>query len=230
MAKTAGGAATRPGDVVRVVVRAYGSPIPLGFFAFGIGMFLYAALGIGWVDPSQQESVGILIATFVFPLQLVATVFAFLARDGAAGTALGLFSTSWLAGGVLLVVGNPGVRDAALGYYLIAFSIVVVTLACASVVGRPLLSMFLLVSGSRAVFASIYELGGSHGWDSASGWAALAAFGVAIYGGLAFLLEDTLGRTVLPLGRIGAARESIEEGLDDQLAAIGNEAGLRRSL
>ena len=96
---------------VRVVVRPYGSPIPLGFFAFGIGMFLYAALGAGWVKPSDQHTVGMLLALFVFPLQIVATIFAFLARDGAAGTALGLFSTSWLAGGVLLATGTPGTLD-----------------------------------------------------------------------------------------------------------------------
>jgi hypothetical protein len=98
-----------------------------------------------------------------------------------------------------------------------------------SSVGRFAVDLSLGVGFEDRVCA-IYELGGSHGWESASGWAALAAFGVALYGGLAFLLEDTLGRTVLPLGRIGAARESIEEGFDDQLAAIGNEAGLRRSL
>ncbi len=40
----------------------------------------------------------ILIA-FVFPLELLATVFAFLARDTLGATTLGLFTTSWLTVG-----------------------------------------------------------------------------------------------------------------------------------
>jgi len=55
-------------------------------------------------------------------------------------------------------------------------------------------------------------------------------FGIALYGGLAFLLEDTLGKTVLPLARRGAARTAIESGLEEQLHAIEDEAGVRRSL
>jgi hypothetical protein len=222
--------AASPSPGLRIVVRPYGSPIPLGFFAFGIGMFLYAALGIGWVKPVDQHSIGVLLAVFVFPLQLVATVFAFLSRDGAAGTALGLFSTSWLAAGILLVTGSPGVLDAGYGYYLLAFAVVVLLLGGASVVPRPLLSIFLLVSCARTVCGAIYELGGGHGWDTAGGWIALVVFGIALYGGLAFLLEDTLGKTVLPLARRGAARTAIEAGLDEQLHAIEDEAGVRRAL
>jgi uncharacterized protein len=215
---------------VRVVVRPYGSPIPLGFFAFGIGMFLYAALSAGWVKPVDQHTVGLLLALFVFPLQVIATVFAYLARDGAAGTALGLFSTSWLASGVLLATGTPGSLDRAEGFYFIAFTIVILLLAGASIAGRPLLSLFLLVSSCRTVTGAVYQLGGGRGWDTVSGWFALVSFCVALYAGLAFLLEDSLGRTVLPLARVGAARTSIEAGLEEQLEAIEDEAGVRRRL
>ena len=41
---------------VRVTVRPYGSVVPLGFFAFGIGMFLYAAFDAAWVPPSQGKA------------------------------------------------------------------------------------------------------------------------------------------------------------------------------
>ena len=37
---------------VRVTVRPYGSVVPLGFLAFGIGMFLYAAYDAPWVKPA----------------------------------------------------------------------------------------------------------------------------------------------------------------------------------
>lgn len=120
--------------------------------------------------------------------------------------------------------------DAAYGYYLIAFAIVILLLAATSIAGRPLLSIFLAVSTLRVVLGAVYELGGGHEWGRASGWVALVVFGIALYGGTAFLLEDTLGRTILPLARSGAARTSIEAGLPDQLSPLADEAGVRRSL
>ena len=215
---------------VRIVVRPYGSPVPLGFFAFGIGMFLYAALDAGWVPPDQQQSIGLLLLAFVTPLQLVATVFAFLCRDAGSATALGLFSTSWLAGGLLLATGTPGVLSSAFGYYLIAFTAVILLIAVSSIAAKPLLSAFLLVSSFRAIFGAVFELGGGKGWETASGWVAVAAFGIALYGGLAFLLEDLMGRTILPLARRSGARAAIEEDLAAQLASLADEAGVRQVL
>jgi succinate-acetate transporter protein len=74
---------------VRLVVQPYGSGLPLGFLAFGIGMFLFAALDAGWVPATDGKTIGILLATFVFPLELVATIMAFLTRDTGAATSLG---------------------------------------------------------------------------------------------------------------------------------------------
>jgi hypothetical protein len=63
-----------------------------------------------------------------------------------------------------------------------------------------------------------------------SGWIALAIFCVAMYGGLAFLLEDAKGYAVLPLARRGTAAEAIHEDLDTQLAELANEPGVRKRL
>lgn len=64
----------------------------------------------------------------------------------------------------------------------------------------------------------------------AAGWAALAAFPIAVYGGLAFLLEGLAGRTILPLLRRGGAREAIERDLEAQFAGVADEAGVRHTL
>jgi uncharacterized protein len=53
---------------------------------------------------------------------------------------------------------------------------------------------------------------------------------IAMYGGIAFLLEDALGRTVLPLGRQGRSREAVEGSLSDQLRRLEDEAGVRHTL
>src|SRR4051794_23867723 len=93
---------------VRIVVRPYGTSLALGFFAFGIGMLLLGGVSNGWLHPSDRHTVGLLLAAFVFPLELVATIFAFLARDSFGATGLGLFATSWLALGPPPPPGPPG--------------------------------------------------------------------------------------------------------------------------
>ncbi|HVV57734.1 MAG TPA: GPR1/FUN34/YaaH family transporter [Gaiellaceae bacterium] len=215
---------------VRVVVRPYANPMPLGFFAFGIGMFLYAALSAPWVKPAETHTIGLLLAAFVAPIELIATVIAFLARDTASAAALGLFTMSWLSAGLIDLSARPGVLSAGDAFFLIAFSIVVVLLALPAFASKPFIGTLLLVSTARAVLYAVYELGGGPGWDHTSGWLALAIFCIAMYGGLAFLLEDLQGRTVLPIGRRGPAREAIEGGLGTQLTTLADEAGVRRPL
>jgi len=163
---------------VRVVVRPYGSPVPLGFLAFGIGMFLYAALNAPWVKAADAQTIGLLLAGFVAPLELVATVFAFLARDTVAAATLGLFAGSWFVAGLTTLQSQPGELNAATGYFLIAFTIVVVLLGVAAFYGKPFIGLLLVVSAFRGLFSAIYELGGGKcGTRSAAGcrWSSSAS-------------------------------------------------------
>jgi uncharacterized protein len=172
----------------------------------------------------------LILATFVAPLEFLATVIAFLARDTMSAAALGLFSTSWLSGGILLTQAKPGVLDRADAYWLIAFTVVVLLLGVAAWEGKPMISVLLLVASARGFLYAIYQLGAGKGWMHASGWIALVLFLVAMYGGLAFLLEDARGETVLPLLRRGKSREAIEGGLAAQLQGLAEEAGVRHTL
>jgi uncharacterized protein len=215
---------------VRVVVRPYGSSVPLGFFAFGIGMFLYAALDAEWVKPTELHTIGLLHVAFVAPLEGLATVIAFLARDTVSGVALGLFTGSWLVAGFAEQQAVPGQLSAAQGYFLIAFTIAVLLIAVISWLGQPLIAALLTVASSRGVASAIYQLGGGQGWNHLAGWIALAIFCIAMYGGLAFLLEDAKNRAVLPIGRRGDSAEAIEGDMDAQLKGLADEPGVRKHL
>ena len=195
---------------VRIAVRPYGSVVPLGFLAFGIGMFMYAAQDVEWVKPAEGHTVGLMLAAFVAPLEGLAAILAFL--------------------GLLTMQAAPGRLSAAYGYFLIAFTIVVLLLALVGWLGQPLIAALLTVSAARGASAAVYQLGGGRGWNQAAGWIALGVFCVAMYGGLAFLLEDARGRAVLPLGRRGSSREAIEGDLDVQLAGLAGEPGVRKHL
>jgi uncharacterized protein len=195
---------------VRVVVRPYGSVVPLGFFAFGIGMFRYAAQDTPWIKLSEGRTVGLMFLTFVAPLEGLAAVLAFLARDTMAGVALGLFTGSWIMTGFATLRAQPGVLSAAQGYFLVAFTIAIALLSTVAWLGQPLIASLLTVAVLRGTCAAVYQLGGGIGWNHAAGWIALAIFCVAMYGGLAFLLEDAKGEAVLPIARRGSSAEAIE--------------------
>jgi succinate-acetate transporter protein len=215
---------------VRIVVRPYATSLALGFFSFGIGMLLLGGVSNGWLHPSDQHAVGFILASFVFPLELLAAVIAFLARDSFGATGLGLFTTSWLALGILDIESSQGALSRAVGLYEFGFSFAIVLLAVAAFGGKPLIGVILAASAVRGAFAGVHEWTGPAWTWTAAGWLGVAIFAAAMYGGLAFLLEDVQRRQVLPVFRRGTSRESIEGDLHAQLRELADEAGVRKTL
>src|SRR5436190_12098230 len=119
-------------DQTRIVLRPIGSGLPLGFFSFGIGMLILGCQSTGWIPASEQHEGGMLLMAFVFPLELVATIFAFLARDTLGATTLGLFTTSWLALGWTQLASPAGKTSVTVGVYLFGLAFAVLLLAVLS--------------------------------------------------------------------------------------------------
>jgi hypothetical protein len=88
----------------------------------------------------------------------------------------------------------------------------------------------LAFAAARFGFNGMYELLQANWLRAAAGWCGLPIVVAGTYGGLAFLIEDTSQRTILPLFRRGAARAAMEGDLGDQLKRIANEAGVRQQL
>ncbi len=100
---------------VRINLRPLANPLPLGLYSFGIGMVLLAAQSAGWVPLGQTDQIGLVLATFVFPLEGLAAIVAFQARGTLTSTVLGLFTTSWLTIGLALIIEPPGKSSLAAG-------------------------------------------------------------------------------------------------------------------
>ncbi|MGW4487405.1 hypothetical protein ACWEOE_26605 [Amycolatopsis sp. NPDC004368] len=213
-----------------VTVRPYASPLPLGFFSFGVGMALLGGVGLGLVVGDQVRTAGILLAGFVFPLEFLAAVIAFLARDTGAAAALGLFATSWLGLGVVHVVAPQQQTSVALGFYLGAFALALVPLIVVAFLGKALLGIVLTVSALRSALSAAYQFGAPTVIERASGWVAFALFVLALYAGTAFLLEDVRQRTTFPILRRAAARQAVEGDVSAQNARLPHEAGVRNQL
>ncbi|MBA8826349.1 hypothetical protein FHX42_003725 [Saccharopolyspora lacisalsi] len=214
----------------RIALRPYGNPLPLGFFSFGIGMVLLAGIAFQWIHGPDVRVAGILMAAFVFPLELLAAILAFLARDTGAAGALGLFATSWVALGLFHVVFPDERTSFAVGLFLAAFAITLIPLAIAASLGKRLIALVLSVSAIRAGLAAALQLGAPYAVGVAGGVAALLLFVLSLYAGTAFLIEDVRQRTVLPVFRGGSARRALDSELADQFRRLPQEPGVRQQL
>jgi hypothetical protein len=220
----------RPEEITRVFIRPIGSVLPLGFLAFGMGVFVTAAFALGWIPPSQGRDVFLFALVFVAPIEGVTAVLAFLARDTAGGTTLGVFTGTWVMLGSVGLGLHPGETSTMLAYFLFADGAVILILATAALMGNPAFSVLLGVSCTRFALNGVFELTGSKTVEHVSGYVGLVLSAVAAYGGLAFLLEDARHVPVLPMLRHGAARESLEADLLENLQRVESEPGVRGRL
>ena len=216
-------------EQTRIMLRPVGSGLPLGFFSFGIGMLLLGCQAIDWIPVGEQRDVGLLLASFVFPLELVATIFAFLARDTLGATTLGLFTTSWLALGLSELTSPAGSTSVTLGIYLFGFATAVLLLALLSTMGKPFFSVLLAIAAARVVLSGAYEVGGGKTLFHLAGGCGIALAALAMYGGTALALEDAKQRELLPLFRRGQAEASFD-GFEAQLERLEAEPGVRPQL
>jgi uncharacterized protein len=214
----------------RIMLRPVGNPLPLGFLALAGGTLLVSGLQLEWLKPTDGQAVAIILIAFVFPLQLLASVFGYLARDVVAGTGMGLLAGTWLSIGLVTLTSPPGSTSDALGLFLLLAGAAMLVPAAASATGKLLPAALLATTAARFATAGIYQLTASGTWEGITGVIGLFLCGLALYTSLAMALEDARRSTLLPLGRIGAGRESVEGNLGEQLERIEREAGVRAQL
>lgn len=220
----------RPEDIARVVIRPVGTVLPLGFLVFATGAFVTATYSIGWIPIAQSRVVFELLLLFVVPVQSVAVVFAFLSRDTAGGTTMGVFAATWGTLGVIGLSLKPGETSTALGVFLCADCVAILILALASITGNPAFTVLLLIGCGRFATNGVYQLTATTGYERVSGWIGIVLAAAAAYAGLAFLLEDSRHEPVLPFVREGRARESLDADLADNIARLESEPGVRTRL
>lgn len=217
------------GPQMRVVVRPIGNPLPLGFLALMVATVAVAMLQLQVLDPTQGRVVAIGVLGLTVPLQLVASVLGFLARDPVAGTGMGVLAGTWATVGFTMLASRPGATSPALGVLLLcsAVAMAVPTVAAASkVVGMVVMG----TSAVRFAITGVGQLTGSSAWLSAAGWVGLVLGAVAAYAALAFELEDVRHATRLPVGRRGAGSDTMTAPLEQELASVEHESGVRKQL
>jgi uncharacterized protein len=133
----------------RVVLRPIANSLPLGFFAFTVGTVLLTALELGWVLVADTAQLATLVLAFVVPLEALSGLFAFLARDSGAATGLSTLSAAWAATAISLLHGPPGALSLPLAVFLLTLTTLMLVMSAASVTGKPLFGLLLLLGACR---------------------------------------------------------------------------------
>jgi len=213
----------------RIFLRPIGSPLTVAMSGLAIASLVQSGLDLHWLALDQTRDVGLILVTVPFVLQIIACVFSYLARDGAAGAAVGVLSAGWLAMGLIQVTSVPGTRSGALGLMLLAAGAVLLASSLAVGVSKPLAGAVFMLAALRFITGGLYELGGSSFWQDAGGIIGLGVVGIAVYCVLAFELEGQLHRPVLPTFRRGRGAAAITDDPASAIDGVVSEPGVRQT-
>lgn len=217
-------------DMTRIVLRPIASSLPMGFFAFGAGTVLLTALELNWVPVAEGRTLMTMVLAFVVPLEALAGILAFLARDVGAATGLSVLASAWAATSITMLGLPPGGTSPALGIFLLTLAAIMLILCAGALQSKPLFGLLLLIGAARFALTGVVQIYGGTPPETVAGWIGVPLAAFSLYGGLALLIEDSMQHTVLPLGRRGQARTSLEGGLHHQIHHAEQEAGVRRQL
>jgi succinate-acetate transporter protein len=213
--------------MTRIVLRPIGSPLPLGFFTVAIDNVLVSTLQWGVLPAADGRAVALIVFP-AFIVQAIAGLFALAARDSISGTLMLSFATTWLIDALIFYVHPPG-AEAALGMFYVVFA-VFISFMLASALAKRALAAVLVVSAPRFLIAGIGDITGNQAVSQAGAVLGFLLAAVAMYTAFALLMEDSRGHEVLPIGRLGAARQATHGNLADELRGIERQPGVRRTL
>jgi uncharacterized protein len=213
----------------RIFLRPIGSPLTLGMSGLAIASLVQSGLDLHWLASDQTRDVGLILVSVPFVLQIVACVLSYLARDGAAGAAVGVLSASWLAEGLVHVTSTPGSRSGALGLMMLAAGGVLTLSSVAVGTGKPLVAAVFALAALRLITGGIYYLGGPSVWQDAAGIIGLVVVACAGYCVLAYELEGQEHRAVLPTLRRRRAAAATAEDPEAAIDGVVTEPGVRQT-
>lgn len=201
----------------RVFLQPVAAPSILGLFGFAGATMMVGAWQAGWYGTSLTP-----MGLFPFALtfgglaQFLAGMWSYRARDGLATAMHGMWGAFWLAFGLMFLLvtikafpanATPafGVADPAFAFWFVPLC-VITGLGAIAAFGRSLtLAAVLTVLAVGAGFTSAGFFAPALWALRVGGWLFVAAAILAVYTAGAMLLEESYGRTILPLGMYRAS-------------------------
>lgn len=222
----------RRGDrlaITRIVLRPTGTPLPLAFMALAVATVGYSCLQLGVISTGEERVVALSVLVLTVPLQALASVIGFGARDPIAGTGMAMVSGVWAMTAVSTLTSPPGASSRALGILLLTASVAVLVPVSAAH-GKLVAASVLAGTGLRFGVTGVAEITGSGGWEVAAGVLGLGLAVLALYAALGSELEVVHDSPVLPMLRRGAGQKPLHDDMGEQVEGIAREAGVRHQL
>jgi len=185
----------------------FANPLPLGLLGFGMTT---ALLSLANANVYPAGSMVLAMAVFFGGVaQVIVSIMAYRNNNTFAVTAFAGYGFLWITLGFLTIGANHGWADAnsgtAMGFYLLIWAIFTFGLMIASLVAPLVLTGVLALTVIALSLLAIANWAGSTTITKIGGWEGVLLGALAIYLAFAFLLNETFGRTVLPVGEPLAA-------------------------
>ncbi len=192
----------------QVSLQPLAAPSILGLYGFAGATFMVAANLAGWYGGSRTpQHLFPFAAMFGGLAQFLAGMWAVKARDGLASAMHGTWGAFWLAYGILYLLIALGVlpepRGAfpALAFWFVILAAVTWAGAAASLATNAGLVSVLTLLAAGSTLMAIATFLASDVLRVVSGYAFMASALAAWYTATALMLEETAGRSILPLGK-----------------------------
>jgi uncharacterized protein len=216
-------------QMTRIVLRPSGNPLPLGFMALTMATVAFSCLQLGFLGVEEENTVALAVLVLTVPLQLLAAIVGFGARDPIAGTGMAMVSGVWALLAVTTLTSPPGASSPAVGVLLLTAAVALLVPSSASH-GKILAAAVMVGSAARFALTGLAELTGAGGWDVAAGILGLALALLALYVALGFVLEESDHPVQLPVLRRGDGIKPLRDDLEEQVEGIARAAGVRQQL
>jgi hypothetical protein len=188
------------------------NPAPLGLAGFALTTFLLSGHNASWIPDLIWVGPAIFYGGLA---QLLAGMWEFRNRNVFGATAFSTYGGFWMGLGIFIMLGvgnhswfagyKGGDLTNALAWYLFAFAIFNTYMLIASVrVNKAVFLVFLTLEVTEILLViGFFNLshGGTQWWLHAGGWVGILTAAVAWYTSAAGVMNDTAGKTVLPLGK-----------------------------
>lgn len=180
----------------------FANPVPLGLLGYGMSTVLLSLANAG-----VYEAGSMVLAMAVFfggIAQVIVAIMAYRNNNTFALTAFAGYGFLWITIAFLTIGGIHGWAGAdsgtAMGFYLLMWAIFTFGLLIASRVAPRALTGVLVLTVILLSVLAIANWAESSTITKIGGWEGVLTGASAVYLAFAFLLNETFGRTVLPVG------------------------------
>lgn len=198
-------------DRTQISLQPVAAPSVLGLFALAGATFIVATNLAGWYGSFLTPVLLFPFAAFLGGLaQLLAGMWAYRARDTLATAAHSTWGAFWLGYGLLYLLITVGVLVppspfVALGYWFVVMAAITWSTAIAALAENLGVAAVLIALAAGATCEAVAMIGGFSTWGTVGAWFLIVAALLAWYVATAMLLEATVKRVVLPVGRVRGA-------------------------